>query len=113
MNVIAQVNEGESFRLDVSRHEERVIIEARGELDMETGPALEQELLAAEASDASRIVLDLSGLGFIDSTGLMAVLNAVRRSAADRNRLRIIRGDGCVADMVRLTGIDQVVNFLD
>lgn len=113
MSVVEQASEGGSFRLSVSRHEERVVIEARGDLDMGAVPALEEKLLVEEASGADRIVLDLSELSFIDSSGLAAVLGAARRSSEDGNRLRVVAGDGHVAKMLRLTGIDQVVPLLD
>jgi anti-sigma B factor antagonist len=113
MSVVEQVSEGGSFRLNVSRHAQRMIIEVRGDLGMATAPILEGELLAAEASDAVRIVLDLSELSFIDSSGLAAVLRAARRSDEDANRLRVVAGDGHVAEWLKLTAIDQVVPLLD
>jgi anti-anti-sigma factor len=54
------------------------VIAVRGELDMHT--ALDLAPLLDEASGAEkRIVLDLSGCSFIDSTGIALVLNADRR----------------------------------
>lgn len=52
------------------------VIALDGELDLSTVPAVEAALFAAEAGCAKRIVLDLSALRFIDSTGIGMVLRA-------------------------------------
>jgi anti-anti-sigma factor len=54
------------------------VVGVRGELDMHT--ALELAPLLEEAAE-KRIVLDLSGCSFIDSTGIALLLNADRRLA--------------------------------
>jgi anti-sigma B factor antagonist len=49
-----------------------------GELDLATVPDLERALSAACAEGARSVTLDLSGLAFIDSTGLKALLQGAR-----------------------------------
>ena len=46
----------------------------RGEMDLATADVVDRELQKAEASDARRIILDLSGVEFIDSTGLKVLV---------------------------------------
>lgn len=82
-----------------------------GELDHATCGQLEPALLEAEASPARRIVLDLDGLVFIDSSGLQAILKAKRRAEGDAGRLTMTRGTGEVAEMFRLTALDLVLPF--
>ncbi len=53
----------------VQREVVTVRIELDGELDMSSSEALELELRRAAPSDAGRIIVDLSGLNYIDSTG--------------------------------------------
>jgi anti-sigma B factor antagonist len=75
------------------------------------GWAIRQTVCIASAMPA--IILDLSELSFIDSSGLAAVLDAARRSDEDGNRLRVVAGHGHVAELLKLTGIDEVVRLLD
>lgn len=82
-----------------------------GELDHVTCGQLEPALSEAEASPAKRIVVDLDGLVFIDSSGLRAVLRIQRRAKKDGGRLMMTRGTGEVAEMFRLTGLDLVLPF--
>jgi anti-sigma B factor antagonist len=64
----------------------RVVVS--GELDIATSPRLDAavERVLAEADD---VVIDLSNVGFIDSSGLYVIAAAARGSEADGKRLRI------------------------
>jgi anti-sigma B factor antagonist len=89
------------------------IIRMRGELDLASCLELEEAIRFAERTDAARIVVDVDGLDFIDSTGLRVLLAAKRRADCDGNRLRFTRGSGHVADMFRLTALDRTLPFLE
>jgi anti-sigma B factor antagonist len=89
------------------------IIRVRGELDLASCPELEEAIELAERTDAVRIVIDVNGLDFIDSTGLRVLLVAKRRADSDGKRLLFTRGRGHVADMFRLTGLDKTLPFLE
>jgi anti-sigma B factor antagonist len=54
-----------------------------GELDMATVPVME-EALASAAAGRGPVTLDLSEVTFIDSSGLRAILTALRELAVDR-----------------------------
>jgi anti-anti-sigma factor len=87
------------------------LISVVGELDMSNTAALDAELQRAEESSAGRIVLDLSGVKFIDSSGLQLLVNARRRSDPDPDRLRIRPGCDQVTRLLALTGIDELLHF--
>jgi anti-anti-sigma factor len=76
-----------------------------GELDIATVSVLEHVMLAAEATDADTIVLDLSGLTFIDSTGLRLVLDANDRCGGEVDRLRVIAGSPAVERLLDVVGL--------
>jgi anti-sigma B factor antagonist len=65
------------FDLTVSTDPERdgTLVRITGELDLVTGPQLEAALAAVTEHP---VRVDLSGLDFLDSTGLRALLNAAR-----------------------------------
>ena len=86
-------------------------IRIKGELDLSECPRLEQALRKGEASHATRILLDLEGLTFVDAAGLSVLVMAWRRSMSDGNRLRVTRGRGNVAYMLHLTALDTVLPF--
>jgi anti-anti-sigma factor len=94
-------------------HQQRIfVIAPYGELDLATAPDVERELHRAERSDAAEIVLDLSGLSFIDSTGIRLVLDADARSRADGGRLKLLPGRGAVHGVFRLCGVVDRLPFV-
>jgi anti-anti-sigma factor len=84
-----------------------------GELDLATAERLECELRRVEATDVRSIILDLSGLTFIDSTGVRLLVSAHARSHADSDRLALLRGPAAVQRVFELTGILDRLPFAD
>ena len=102
-------------KLRVGSEREGVVhtISLSGELDLATAPDAERELRRVEATDALSIILDLSGLRFIDSTGIRLVLSAHARSRADSQRLALRRGPAAVQRVFELCGILDELPFAD
>ncbi len=77
-----------------------------GELDLATADDVQAELERVEATDASSIVLDLSGLTFMDSTGVRALNTALRTAAEHGHELRVAAGmQPAVDQILELTGM--------
>jgi anti-sigma B factor antagonist len=84
-----------------------------GELDISCGDALDREMQRVEAGDAARIVVDLSGLQFMDSTGIRVLLSLHGRSQADGDRLVLLRGAPAVQQVLEITGAHRLLPFVD
>ena len=97
----------------VTRDDHRQAITPTGDLDMSTAEKLDDAVRAAEATDAKRIVVDLSEVTFMDSSGLKLLLEANARSQANSNRLRLIRGPRRVQRVFELTKTEEKLPFLD
>ncbi len=95
------------------REDDLHVIALFGELDLATANGVEQELLRVEATDAEAIVLDLTGLTFMDSTGARLVLQANARSRADSCRLTLLRGPRAVQRVFELSGLVDLLPFAD
>ena len=108
MDAVERSLEDGSLVLRVAHAPEEFAIAAEGELDLASAPSLERELRAAAESDARSIVLDLSRLDFIDSTGLALLVAASRRLAAQAGRLAVRAGSGQVAQVMSITGVDRI-----
>ncbi len=89
-----------------------VTLALRGELDISTLAALEQELRRLERN-AARLVLDLRELQFIDSTGLRLVIDADRRARRDGRRLVIVCSPGPVQRVFAVTLLDRRLDIVD
>jgi anti-sigma B factor antagonist len=95
-----------------TREGETHIVELLGELDIAGAPQLEAELLAVEATDAEAIVVDLSSLEFIDSTGIRMLLMAADR-CSDARRMTILRGPKQVHRVFEITDLVSRLPFAD
>lgn len=84
-----------------------------GELDLSTVDRVQRELERVEASDVLSIVLDLSGLTFMDSSGVRLVMTAAARSRGDGNRLVLLRGSPAVQRVFELCGLERLLPFAD
>lgn len=106
---------GEVSKLSVRSDREGVTLTLSfaGELDAQTAPRFQSAIEEARRSDAGAIVLDLTDLQFADSSGLVGLLMAARRSERDGTRLRIRAGSGHVRQSLELTGIDEKLNLID
>ncbi len=65
------------------------LLEVFGELDLATAPRLCAALDAARAGRAKRLVVDLTGVDFCDSTGLRALIGASNEIRVGGGRLAI------------------------
>jgi anti-sigma B factor antagonist len=83
------------------------VLELRGELDLRTVPQLRMRLADALQHGDGAVIVELGHVTFIDSTGLAALLNALRRMTRAGRRLLLACGDGPVWRMLRLTRLDS------
>ena len=84
-----------------------------GELDVASGPALEQELGKAEASDAQLVIVDLRALEFIDSTALSILIKAHQQAEGSGRRFAVVRGQSQVQRPLGLTGLEERLTLVD
>ena len=93
------------FEVSVEHSGTTAIVRLVGELDIATAPALAEALQALEAP-CKRIILDLTSLEFIDSTGLRLAVVEHGRSNMDGFEFVIAGATGPVLKVLRLTGLD-------
>jgi len=76
-----------------------------GELDIATAPVLERAFDAVyHEDDAAMIVVDLTELSFMDSTGI-SLLMRMTAACKDADRLRIVNGSPSVVRVLDITGV--------
>jgi len=89
------------------------VIELFGELDAACVDTFREQVQAALADRSRAVVIDLSGLDFIDSVGIEVIYRANERSRANGGSLRLVRGSPNVERTLRLMGLDQSLPFVD
>jgi anti-sigma B factor antagonist len=98
------------FAVDVQRSGGVAIVRPRGELDLASVETLRAAL--DEIENAGRLVLDLRGLSFLDSTGLHLLLALDQRARRDGFQLALIAPAAPADRAIQLTGLDQALPFV-
>lgn len=88
----------------------RTVVRVEGDLDLGTAPRL-SDMIDGPAATGKRVVLDLTACGFIDSSGLRALLTA--RSAADTagGSLALVVADPNILRVFEVASLDQVLEI--
>jgi anti-sigma B factor antagonist len=104
--------EPKRFGCDVQTEGDVVRVVPTGDLDMATAPLLDARL-AELRRDFRQLILDLSRLDFIDSTGLRLLLRYDAEARQDGFNLRLIPGPPAVQRVFELTGTLRLLPFTD
>jgi anti-sigma B factor antagonist len=89
------------------------IICVRGEIHVSTAPQFAQRLSAAIDSGKTAVVLDMSGVEFIDSTGLSVLLNGLRLVTQMHGRMAIVCTNPTVLRLFQITSLDDTFDIFD
>jgi anti-sigma B factor antagonist len=84
-----------------------------GEVDLATVPELNRLLDQLAEGEHSRLLIDLRGVEFMDSTGLGSIIRALHAADANGHRLAVRRGSPQVQRLFELTGIVDRLTFED
>ena len=84
------------------------VLPLAGDIDLSSAPALRAELGGATEVSPARVVLDLSELDFIDSTGLGVLVGALRRVRGGGGDIRLASARSGIERVFVVTGLDRV-----
>jgi anti-anti-sigma factor len=102
-----------NLSLETSVAERAVVVSLRGELDLAGAAALEQELARLEEESAATLLLDLRGVGFMDSSGLRVIAVASQRAQELGRRLALVPGPEQVMRVFEITRMRERLDFVD
>jgi anti-sigma B factor antagonist len=113
---MTDMNNGNGQRLAVSVEaggSNLSVVALSGELDLSTIPLLERRLLA-EVGSKGAVVVDLTNVSFIDSSGIGLLIRAFRSGREDQRLHTVITEGTQVERVFRLAGIDRALPlFMD
>jgi anti-anti-sigma factor len=87
----------------------KAVVALTGELDLAGADTLEHELADLEAT---AVVIDLRGLGFMDSSGLRALAVAAQRAQAAGRRFALVPGAAQVMRVFDVTRMRERLDFV-
>jgi anti-sigma B factor antagonist len=100
------------FGIDV--HPERDIVRVcpSGDVDLATAGAIRRQIDELTSAGFRRIVLDLGGVTFLDSTGIRLVIDLATRARTEGWALAIVEGSPDVQQVFRITGLLERLPFV-
>lgn len=96
------------FSVSLGGEGEEVVVEVRGELDVATSPDLRATLHPVAVAGPPRVVVDLSGVSFIDSTGIGVLVTALKQVRARGGQMVLRSPQPMVRKVLAITGLDRV-----
>jgi anti-anti-sigma factor len=83
------------------------IVRVEGELDLATVPELEQLLPRVDPSQ--RLVFDLSGCTFLDSSALRVLISTIRTAGEQGGTVELVATEPGVARVLQIASVDTMV----
>ena len=99
------------LEINVDRTGEYTVCRPAGELDAFTVGQFRESL--TELSGEPRLLIDLSGVPFLDSAGLGALIGGVRRAREAGGDVAVYGARPAVARLLHTTGFDRVASVSD
>ncbi len=99
--------------VQVEQAGDALMVSAIGELSRSTAETFEAELRLVISGDASTVILDLGGVGLIDSTGLRSVVRIANQSLRAGARLRMRRPSASVQQALEGGGLEHLLPLVD
>ncbi len=89
------------------------VVSAVGEVDVFSAPDLDAALEAALAGGSARLVVDLSGVSFLDSTGLGVLVKALKGARDAGGSLHLVVASDRIRKIFEITGLDASMSIFD
>ncbi|MFS8103077.1 STAS domain-containing protein [Lentzea alba] len=91
-----------------------VVLEVAGEVDAYTAPLLQErltEVFAEAAKGRLAVVLDMTGVSFLASTGLSVLVEFHLRGVEEGTTLRVVAPAGSVLRALRATTLNEMIEL--
>jgi anti-sigma B factor antagonist len=101
--------------LEIDTHKNAGVVQVSltGEFDLAGLPRFEERIAAVESEVPKAIVIDLTGLRFMDSSGLRALVTADDRARKQQRRLAIVPGPPEVRRVFEITKLDTRLDLVE
>lgn len=100
------------LEIEVAQDGGTAVIKLHGELDLASAPAFTAQLEETGTRAPTAVVIDLTELEFMDSTGLRSILMAHERCDENGQRFAVIPGGRQVARLLEIARVEEHLNLI-
>lgn len=97
----------------LSKSEGTDVVEVKGEVDLYSAPKLKESLLSLVEKGAQWILIDLRRVSYIDSSGLAAIIEVLRKLKDQKGDIILCSPASNVRSAFRIARLDEAVSFSD
>lgn len=97
------------MQIDQTERDGFVVLTTTGRFNMVSAPRMKARIDETVAGGSSRIVVDLAGVDFMDSSGLGALIGGLKTARQASGDLRIAAAGEQVVTVLRLTNLDRIL----
>jgi len=99
--------------LEIETRDPWTVVSVHGEIDAYTSPQLRSKLREVIDRGSLDLLIDLEGVGFMDSTGLGVLIGALKRLRERDGRVALVVTRPPLLRILRITGLDQVFTLYE
>jgi anti-sigma B factor antagonist len=99
--------------LDVTENNGISVLTVRGEVDVYTAPRLRERLVELAGEGHYRVIVDLEGVDFLDSTGLGVLVGGLKRLRSHDGDLQLVCTQHRILKVFEITGLTKVFSIFD
>jgi anti-sigma B factor antagonist len=92
---------------------EFTVIEVGGEIDVYTAPKLREKLISLVEAGSYRMIVDMEGVEFLDSTGLGVLVGGLKRVRAQDGWIDLVCTQSRILRIFKITGLNKVFSIYD
>jgi len=101
------------FRVTAEVADAAATVAVRGEVDVYTAPQLRECLYDVIRKGGTRVVLDLTEMTFIDSTGLGVIVGSLKRLREAGGDLVLKAPSRSTRKVLEITGLTRILEIID
>jgi anti-sigma B factor antagonist len=90
-----------------------LVVHVQGQVDLYVAPDLKERLVEAIDRADGRVIVDVTGSTFLDSTAVSTLVSAHRRAARRGGRVVLVNTSDAIARTLSITGLDGMLDVVD
>jgi anti-sigma B factor antagonist len=92
---------------------DRTVLEVGGEIDVYTAPSLREKIISLVAAGTTMLIVDLTHVEFLDSTGLGVLVGGLKRVRSQDGDLALVCTQRRILKVLEITGLTKVFTIHD
>lgn len=100
-----------NIKIDVNQVDTNIVVKVKGEIDAYTAPKLRETLFPLAEQDSVNMTVDLSGVAYMDSTGLGVFVGLFKSVRTHHGEFKIVGLSERLRRLFDITGLAEIIHI--